>query len=232
MGISVRDRGVCAEIVLDRPPANAVDIEAVEALISAVQGIEHDRPIVLTGAGGVFSAGVDIKAFARYAPAEKAGMVRAITRMTACLFNHAGPLVTAIDGHALGGGFVLALCGDYRIATHAGTPKYGLTEAKAGIPFPAGPAEIIRHELPASILRRLTLTSKVIGVDDMQAAGVFDEVVPREILLNRAAEIAQAMTSQPAFSMVKRQVRGDLADHLTELAASGADPLADQLLDG
>lgn len=232
MGVSVRDRGACAEIVLDRPPANAFDIETVQELISAVQGIEPGRPIILTGAGGIFSAGVDTKAFAGYAPAEKAEMVRAITRMTACLLNHSGPLLTAVDGHALGGGFVLALCGDYRLATQRETAKYGLTEAKAGIPFPAGPAEIIRHELHASFLRRLTLTSEVVGIDEMLMAGTFDRAVPRDELLARAAEIAETMASQPGFAMVKRQIRGALADHLSALAASGEDPLADQLLKG
>lgn len=232
MGVSVNDRGASAQIVLDRPPANAVDIRTVEELISAVGGIDPTRPVILTGAGGIFSAGVDTKAFAGYSPAEKAEMVRAITRMTACLVNHAGPLVVAVDGHALGGGFVLALCGDYRLAAHRETAKYGLTEARAGIPFPAGPAEIIRHELPPPILRRLTLTSEVIGIDAMHEAGLFDRIVAGEDLLSHAAETAQAMASQPGFAMVKRRVRGALAERLSSLAASGADPLADHLLEG
>lgn len=232
MGISLGNRGACAEIALNRPPANAANIETVGEIISAVSDLDPTQPVILTGTGGIFSAGVDTKAFAAYAPAEKAEMVRAITRMTAHLLNHAGPVVAAVDGHALGGGFVLALCGDYRLAAQRETAKYGLTEAQAGIPFPAGPAEIIRHELPPPILRRLTLTSQVIGIHAMREAGLFDRIVANEDLLTLAAETAEAMAGQPGFAMVKRQVRGALADRLSALAASGADPLADHLLEG
>jgi peptidoglycan/LPS O-acetylase OafA/YrhL len=101
--------------------------------------------VVLTGGGQVFSAGVDTRAFARYSRDQRQAMVRAITRMVAQLLAIPVPVVAAVNGHALGGGFVLMLACDYRIAVDVEAAKFGMTEAQAGIPFPAGPLEIIRQ---------------------------------------------------------------------------------------
>jgi len=89
---------------------NAVDLPATEALIAAVARASKALPITLTGGGDVFLASVDIRAFGSYAPAEKAAMIRAITRMTSVILSHSAPVVAAANGHALGGGFVLVLC--------------------------------------------------------------------------------------------------------------------------
>jgi len=73
-------------------------------------------------------------------------MVLAITRMTAAVLSLSCPLVAAVNGHALGGGFVLMLCCDYRLAADDSTLRLGLTEARAGVPFPVGPTAIMKHE--------------------------------------------------------------------------------------
>ncbi|MGG6549668.1 UNVERIFIED_CONTAM: enoyl-CoA hydratase/isomerase family protein, partial [Prevotella sp. 15_C9] len=77
--------------------------------------------------------------------------------MVARLLAIETPVVAAINGHALGGGFVLMLACDYRLGADTAAAKLGMTEAQAGIPFPAGPLEVMRHELAPTLLRRLTL---------------------------------------------------------------------------
>src|ERR1700758_3958351 len=98
-------------------------------------------------------------------------MVRGITRMVARLLAIPAPVVAAMNGHALGGGFVLMLACDYRIAAAVEAAKLGMTEAKAGIPFPAGPLEVMRHELRPEMLRRLTLTGAVLDPRELLDAG-------------------------------------------------------------
>lgn len=145
-------------------------------------------------------------------------MIRAITAMTAAILSHPAPLVAAVNGHALGGGFVLMLCADVRLVAVRREARFGLTEAKAGVPFPSGPLEIIRHEMEPNLLRRLTLTSEVVNTDALLAAGIADKLVPLEDLAEIAREIALETAKQPAFTAVKQQVRGGLIAKVRRLA--------------
>jgi enoyl-CoA hydratase len=213
-------------ITIDRPPVNALDLDTVLALEDIFAAAARDDPgngVVLTGGGAVFSAGVDTRAFAGYSSDQRQAMVRAITRMVARLLAIPAPVVAAVNGHALGGGFVLMLACDYRIAADSKTAKLGLTEAKAGIPFPAGPLEILRHELGPETRRRLTLTSAVLPPQDLLAAGILDALCPVEAITPRAIEMAKTLAAQPGFRAVKRQIRGGLAQRVADLAATGED---------
>jgi len=214
------------QITLDRPPVNALDHGAILALTAAFEGADEALPVILTGGGDAFSAGVDTRAFAGYAPAEKATMVRAITRMTASILAHPAPVIAAVNGHALGGGFVLMLCADVRLVSDKAGTRFGLTEAKAGVPFPAGPLEIIRAEIEPNLLRRLTLTSEVIGADILCASGIADRIIPAGRLPDASRKAAIETAAQLAFTIVKRQMRGALLQRVKALADSGEDPLA------
>lgn len=227
MAIQVEEADQCRTITIDRPPVNALDHDAILALEGAFAAAVAERPrggVVLTGAGSAFSAGVDTRAFVACDRATRHEMVRAITRMVAQLVAIPVPVVAAVNGHALGGGLVLMLGGDYRLAADKAGAKLGLTEAKAGVPFPAGPTAVITAELAPSLLRRLTLTSVTLSPVEAVAADLADRLVAPEALLVEARAAAAAMAAQPAFAAVKQQVRGPLAARLANLAASGDEP--------
>ncbi|MFT3808466.1 MAG: enoyl-CoA hydratase/isomerase family protein [Micropepsaceae bacterium] len=214
-------------LTLDRPPLNLIDRDAVDAITAAARAAAADAPkggVVLTGAGRAFSAGVDTRAFAGYDAQQRGEFIHAITAMTAALLAIPVPLIAAVNGHALGGGFILMLTADYRIVTSDDTVRLGLPEAQAGVPFPAGPAAIMRAELPPGLLRRLALTSRPAAADDLRAAGVIDDIAAPDGLTAAAAAAAAALAAQPAFAAVKRQVRGALADEVASLAAAPGDP--------
>lgn len=226
MVIGVGEADGCRIITIDRPPVNALDLDAIAALEAAFAGAASDCPraVVLTGAGSAFCAGVDTRAFGGYDRATRHQMVRAITRMVAVLLAIPVPVVVAVNGHALGGGFVLMLGGDYRLVADTVGAKLGLTEAKAGVPFPAGPSAVIAAELAPSLLRRLTLTSATLSPAEAVAADIADALVAPDALIAQASAAALAMAAQPAFAAVKQQVRGPLAARLAALAASGDEP--------
>jgi enoyl-CoA hydratase len=215
-------------LTIDRPPVNALDLAAVEGLRDAFSAIARDAPhdgVVLTGAGDrAFSAGVDTRAFADLDGAGRRAMVLSITAMTAALLAIPCPVVAAVNGHALGGGFVLVLACDLRLTVNSAVARFGLTEAAAGVPFPAGPAEIIRSELPPALLRRWTLSSVVVDSATLLEAGVIDARHAAHDLVDQAVQSAASLAAQPAFITVKRQVRGPLAARVASLAASGDDP--------
>jgi enoyl-CoA hydratase len=209
-------------ITIDRPPVNALDIEAIEALERTFDDAASARPkggVVLTGAGKVFSAGVDTRAYASYDAAKRGQMMRAITRMTARLLSITVPVVAAVNGHALGGGFVLMLACDWRVAADVESAKFALSEAQAGVPFPEGPLEIIRHELSPELLRQLTLTSMPSGAQALLQARVIDAIVPAGDLVSTAVAQEAQLATQPAFETVKAQIRGALAARVAALAA-------------
>jgi len=213
-------------LTIDRPPVNALDLEAIAALEQVFAGAAREIPrggVVLTGGGAVFSAGVDTRAFASYSREQRQAMARAITQLVARVLAIPVPVVAAVNGHALGGGFVLMLACDYRIGADVPAAKLGMTEAQAGIPFPAGPLEVMRHELAPEPLRRLTLSSAVLSMRELLDIWTIDELCAVDDLRSRALVQAKRLAAQPAFRTVKRQIRGGLAQRLAALAASGSD---------
>ena len=211
-------------ISVDRPPVNALDIDTIAKLEHVFAVASREAPlngVVLTGGGQVFSAGVDTRAFSGYSRDQRHEMVRGITRMVARLLAIPKPVVAAINGHALGGGFVLMLACDYRIAVDIKIARLGMTEAQAGIPFPAGPLEVIRNELAPELLRRLALTSAVLNPHELLEARIIDELCAVEQLQPRSIALAKNLSAQPGFEAVKRQIRGGLADRVAALALAG-----------
>lgn len=98
------------------------------------------------------------------------------------------------------------------------------------ITFPAGPAEIIRSELPPTLLRRWTLSSEMVDASTLLDSEVVDAQCPAAELVVTALERSAALAAQPAFATVKRQVRGPLADRVAGLAAQDDDPFMESFL--
>jgi enoyl-CoA hydratase len=220
-------RGEIAILHLDRPPVNAVDLdmgrqagEALDQLLAAAPGA-----IVLTGAGACFSAGLDLKVVPLYGAAEQREMVGRANRLLTALYASPVPVVAAVNGHAIAAGFVIAVACDYRVGT-AGPCKIGLTEARAGIPFPAAAMAIVQAELAPAAARMLTLVARNVDAARALALGVLDEVVPADAVLPRALAVAEDLASMPrdAWTRIKRQLRAPAIARLAEIAA-GADPL-------
>ena len=230
MSVRVVENAGVAVITLARPPVNAMDHDTIVALGAAFKRLKDDARssgAILTGEGAAFSAGVDVRAFASYDARKRREMALAITQMTAEALALPFPLIAAINGHALGGGFVLALCCDYRIAVDEAGIRLGMPEASAGVPFPAGPLRIIRHELPPSLLRTMPLSSEAQSPRRLWEGHAIDTLVPREALLTKAHDRVVAIAAQPGFAVVKKQVRGALAADVAAFAYAGHDPFLD-----
>jgi enoyl-CoA hydratase len=211
-----------AIVELSRPPVNALDRQTIEELTATfATTAEQARGVVLTGAGRCFSAGVDVKWAASADANERALAVRAINRMVSVVYSAPIPCVAAINGHAHGGGLVLALACDLRVATD-GDASLALDEAAAGIPFPAGPLEVVRAELDPSVARELTLTARPFDTKRGLALRVLDELVSDTGLLDRALALARELAAHPAYGAVKSQLRAATAARLAAAAADGA----------
>ena len=220
--IGIEDRDGIALVRIDRPPANAMDLELLDAGAEAVGRLKAERPraVVVTGREGFFSAGVDLKLAPTLDQAAQKRMVAAINDMFEAWYSLPHPVVAAVNGHAIAGGLILALCADYRVAGEAG--KFGLTELRAGIPYPAVAIAVVRAELDARAARRLVLEAELGDAAAMHELGAFDEIAADP--LARALEVAARLAELPAgaYGVVKAQLRGDVI----ERARAGPDPTA------
>jgi len=221
-----------AVVRLARPPVNALDRALVEAIADTVEeAVRGGAPaIVLTGRGSCFSAGIDTKLAASATREQQADSILAINRLVDALYSVPVPLVAALNGHALGGGLVVALACDMRVAA-TGAYKLGLNEAAAGVPFPAGPLRVVSAELDPSVLRELCLTSRIVEPGEALALRVVDELCDPAALEERATRLAVELASQPAFGAVKTQLRAPVAAELRRIAVSGEDPMIERWLD-
>lgn len=216
-------------IRLQRSPRNAITLgfarEIGEAFISTVN--TGARSIVLTGVDDVFSAGLDLKEVPGYSREQQAEMLSTINRLIHELYNCSIPVVAAVNGHAIAGAFILVLTTDYRIGPKNDTAQFGLTEARAGIPFPASPAVVLQNEMSPSDIRFLTLYSRNISAADALAKGVFDELRPVGQVLARAIEVAQDLAGMPAdsYTRIKRQFRHRALQEMKDIVANNTDPM-------
>jgi enoyl-CoA hydratase len=214
-----------AILTVDRPPANAMDVELLGDVVAALREAEADPPgaLVLAGREGFFSAGADLKAVPTYGPEEQRRMVEGINEMALGTYALPFPVVGAITGHAIAGGLVLALCTDLRVASLAGS--YGLTEVKVGVPYPQAAIGVVRAELPPQAARRLAFGNALVDGAECVRLGVFDEALEADAVLPRATQLARELAGFPAdtYARTKRDLRGATLERLRRDAAE--DPL-------
>src|SRR3954470_24081006 len=102
--VELENDGQITILRFNRPPANALDIELLEAIDQALAEIEsgdQTRALILTGAGNCFSAGLDLKVVPTYSAAEQRALVTALNRMVGRLYGLKLPTIAAVNGHAI-----------------------------------------------------------------------------------------------------------------------------------
>jgi enoyl-CoA hydratase len=202
--IETTDEAGIAVLRMNHGPVNALDLELLAALPGALAEVAGAPAVVLTGTGGCFSAGVDLKRIVAGGPGYVAEFLPALSTAALALFDHPRPTVAAVNGHALAGGCVLAAACDLRLMS-AGT--IGLTELAAGVAFPTVPLEIMRHAAgPAA--DAMVLTAATADAAAARAAGLVHEVVAPADLLTAAVHHAGRLAAAPAevYALSKTQL--------------------------
>lgn len=202
-------RGDTLVVTLSNPPYNTLRSDIFEEGAAMLAGFSEDAPpggVVLTGQGEDFTRGMDTKVAATF-DEEDADRARAgINAFCASLHRLPRALVCAVNGHAIGAGGIMALCGDW-VVTADGDQRIGLPEAKAGLVFPTVAQAILDHWLDPVWRRRLALSSQLLGPLEALAAGLVDEIVAPDQVLGVAVQRAGELMAQPGFVACKRQLR-------------------------
>jgi len=183
------------------------------------------QAIVLTGEERSFCAGLDLKSVPSFAQEDQRRLLDALNRAFLAVYDATVPVVGAINGHAIAGGLVLALCCDWRMVAKTRL-QAGLSEVRVGIPYPTAAIEVVQAELPSSVARELVLFGRIVGQEEAMKARVFDEEVEPTQLVEQAVRKAAALAELPrmGFGKIKRQFRREARDRIRS-ALSGNEPL-------
>jgi enoyl-CoA hydratase len=224
--IAVEDADGVALVRIQRPPANALDPGLLAAGAEVVGRLRERRPaaIVLTGSGDFFSGGVDLKLAPTLSEGEQREMVAAINRLFLDWYGLPHPVVAAVNGHAVAGGLILALCADHRVGSLGAT--YGLTEVRVGAPYPGAALAVVGAELDPGAARRLVLGAELVGAEAALGLGLVDELAEPEDVLEGGLDAARRLAALPAgtYETVKLQLRAPALALMRE--AVERDPLA------
>lgn len=197
---------------------NALDLELLRAITAAMRDLNRGDAVVITGSGAVFSAGVDLNRIVAGGQPYVQEFIPALSEAFQAIFDHQGPVLAAVDGHAIAGGCVIAAACDVRLMSQG---KIGLAELSVGVPFPPVAMEILRHAIGPAV-GHLVLTAGLLDAAQARSIGLIHRVAEQDALLDAAIDQAKRMAQVPAevFAFSKRQLQQPARD---AIAASGGD---------
>lgn len=214
----------CALVRMNTSKVNVQNAQFFGDLHAAFDRLERDfkeLPVVLTGQGNAFSAGIDFQAsFDIFGSGDHDRIkewYRAYRETNLRIFAYPRPTVAAVNGHAIAGGLITALVCDFRVA--ARTPaRFGLNEVPIGIPMPAAYVEIIQYTLGERVAALTTLRGKLYDLEQAQALGFFHEVVEPDQLIATAIDYARCITPDcnVAYAMSKKALQDGVMRQIHE----------------
>ena len=203
--VSTRRDGPVLIITLNRPDArNAINMAAAQGIADALAELDTYTELrvgVITGAGGHFCAGMDLKAFARgerpWLPGSGfAGITEAPPRK---------PLIAAVEGYALAGGFEIALCCDLVVAS--GLARFGLPGVQRGLVGAAGGLLRMPSRLPYQLAMEIALTGRQLSAADAYSHGLINRMVEPGQALDAASALAHEVAANaPLAVMASKQI--------------------------
>jgi 2-(1,2-epoxy-1,2-dihydrophenyl)acetyl-CoA isomerase len=217
-------RGAVATITLNRPEArNALDIVMRRELAAVLDEIEADdsaRVVILTGAGGHFCAGGDVKTMRekRHTAAEGRGRVELLNAMVLRLVHFPKPTIAMVDGYAVGAGSNLALCCDLIVASDRA--RFGELFWKIGLVPDGGGTWLLPRVVGLARAKELIFTADIIDAAEAARIGLVNRVVPVGELERTTHALAEKIAAGPpavlkmAKHMVNRAATSDLAGAL------------------
>ena len=216
--LNLEERGDVTIVRLQHGKVNALDLELLLAIAEAMRGVDQARGVVITGSGSAFSAGVDLRRIVEGGPSSVREFLPVLSDCFLAIFDHRGPVVAAVNGHAIAGGCVIAAACDVRLMSRG---RIGLAELSVGVPFPPAAMEIMRYAVGPAV-GHLVLTAALLDPAQAQSIGLVHHVCEAEALLDSAVDWARQMLRTPAdvFAVSKRQLQQPARDRI---AARGGD---------
>jgi enoyl-CoA hydratase len=192
------------ELVMEGPAKNALGT----ALLTRVRDTLReagDAPVLLTGAGDAFSAGLNLKELASLDAAGMRAFLELLLETTERLFRHPGPVVAAVNGHAVAGGAILAAACDHRVGTTSPKARIGLNEVALGLRFPPGLLEVVRYRV--AHVEPVVLGAELLDPQTALRWGLLDELADDPVAAARARLEVLAAHPRAAYTAAKHDLR-------------------------
>lgn len=197
--LEVEERGRVLVLTMNRPQArNAVTLAMAEQIAGAMDTVDS-RPdlsvAVITGAGGTFCAGMDLKGFARGERpiVDGRGFAGLVQRPPT------KPLIAAVEGYALAGGFEIVLAADLVVASSAA--RFGLPEVKRGLTAAAGGLLRLQHRIPYHLAMELVLTGRMLPAPEAADLHLVNRVTEPDKALDEALTLAAEIAENAPLAL-------------------------------
>lgn len=204
-------------ITITNGKANAISHEVIDALNTSFDKAEkEEKPVILTGQPGIFSAGYDLKSMTQ-SPESALELVTKGSQLSHRMLSFPYPIIAACSGHAVAKGAFLLLSTDYRLGIE-GDFKIGLNEVLIGMTMHNAGIEIAKARLSPIYFERSVSCSEIYNPKDAITAGFLDKVVPQEHLLPTAVKVAEMFSklNKKAHKETKLKVRESYLESLAK----------------
>lgn len=228
MSVLITTQGPVRIVTINRAHArNAVDHDTALALYEAFKAFDSDETVsvaILTGAGGNFCAGADLKAVAQGKgnPTHTEGD---LGPMGPSRLQLSKPVIAAVDGYAVAGGLELAIWCDLRVAS--ASARFGVFCRRFGVPLIDGGTVRLPRLIGASRAMDLILTGREVAAEEAHAIGLANYLAPEETALPRALRLAEEIAAFPQHCM-----QSDRTSALTQWSLSEEDALRAEFATG
>lgn len=199
------------DLVLSAPGKNALGRELMQSIRNRLREA-GGSPLLLIGEGGAFSAGLNLKQVAELDHESAVDFLGLLEEMVLDLFEYAGPLVACVNGHAIAGGCVLALCADHRVALRDPKLRIGLNEVAIGVRYPPRVMELCRARIPGNHLEEVLLGAALHSPERAVALGLVDEVADDAEAVARERLAQLAKHPPDAYAAAKAELRNGVLD--------------------
>lgn len=214
--VHIEFEGQVAVVEMRRPPHNFLDAEVIHGLVDAFERLDADprcRSIVLAAQGKSFCAGADFSGQAASAPGVE-NSPAPLYALAVRLFRCGKPVVAAVQGPAIGGGFGLALVADFRVTCPEA--RFSANFNRLGFHPGFGLSVTLPRLVGPQQAALLFYTGRRIDGDEAVAIGLAEESVPQSAVRQRAITLAEeiAISAPIAVASTRRTLRGNLADQV------------------
>ena len=192
------------ELRMARPPANALDPSLIVALRDAVRAAPANgyRALVLSGAPGMFSAGLDVQALSLLPRPEIEAFYANFTSLWETLAGSEIPIAAAITGHAPAGGAALSIFCDFSVMAQ-GNYRIGLNEVAVGLSVPSQICKALAKRVGHHIAEQMLVEGRLILPEEALRVGMVDETVEVDQVIPRALDWCEGKLALPQQAFLK-----------------------------
>lgn len=218
---------------IDSQYNNAYNLDSVREANEILDQAEQDgavRALVVTASHkSMFSPGLDLPTLMGYSREEIHRFFLDIARLVRRKFIFPKAQVYALNGHAIAGGGLMPLAGEYRIMAE-GSSRIGLVEIDLGIAMPRGSAAMVQYVLGTPLTETLLMEGRTYSPTEAMEMGFVDAVAEPGQLMDRAIAQARffAEKPQPGYALLKQYLRGETAERMEALDDAGAAEMVEQ----